>query len=101
MLTESANTALVSLVLCTYPVAPRLEQQLYTIQQQTYPHIEIIIADDCSTENTYAIILAAAKNDARIKYFQNPANLGYNKNFINAFQFARGNYIAIADQDDS
>lgn len=100
MSTELSNTVLVSVVLCTYNGAAHLNEQLQTIQKQTYSNIEIIIVDDCSTDNTYTIVLSAAESDPRIKCFQNPVNFGYNKNFIKAFQWARGNYIAIADQDD-
>jgi glycosyltransferase involved in cell wall biosynthesis len=100
MVTESSNKELVSVVLCTYNGESYLKEQLNSIQQQTYPNIEIIIADDCSTDNSYAIAKLAAEKDVRITSFQNKANLGYNKNFINAFQYAKGNYIAIADQDD-
>jgi glycosyltransferase involved in cell wall biosynthesis len=100
MITVSSNTELVSIVLCTYNGEMYLKEQLNSIQQQTYANIEIIIVDDYSTDNTYSIALSAQTTDLRIKCFQNNSNLGYNKNFINAFQYARGNYIAIADQDD-
>lgn len=91
---------LVSIALCTYNGAAFLLPQLDTIQQQTYPNIEIVIVDDASTDDTPRLILEVAAKDKRIRFFQNEKNLGFNKNFEKAITLCRGEYIAIADQDD-
>jgi glycosyltransferase involved in cell wall biosynthesis len=91
---------MVSVVLCAYNGASFIAEQLTSISNQTYSHLEIIIVDDCSTDDTVSIIEKFQNLDKRIKLYQNPNNLGYNKNFEKAFQLATGSYIAIADQDD-
>jgi glycosyltransferase involved in cell wall biosynthesis len=86
--------------MCTYNGAPFLAEQLESILQQTHPIDEIIIVDDCSTDNTPAIITAFKVRYPIIKFFSNEANLGYNKNFEKALSLAGGDVLAIADQDD-
>jgi glycosyltransferase involved in cell wall biosynthesis len=90
----------VSVVLCTYNGALFLAEQIESILQQTRAADEIVIADDCSTDNTAEIVKAFASKYPIIKWHRNEANLGYNKNFEKALALATGNVLAIADQDD-
>ena len=91
----------VSIVMCTYNGERYLKEQLMSLLNQTYSPIEIIIQDDLSTDNTLEII-----HDYQERYpgiihlFQNSRRLGYNQNFLSAYQKANGYYIASADQDD-
>jgi glycosyltransferase involved in cell wall biosynthesis len=91
---------IVSVVMCTYNGSLYLAEQLDSIQQQTYAHLQIIIADDCSNDDTYALLKEAARLDERIFCYQNTTRLGFNANYTQALQQATGNYIAISDQDD-
>ena len=94
------NNEFVSIVLCTYNGIKFIEPQLSSIQKQTYGHLEIIIFDDASTDGTFQFLNEKALEDPRIQLFQNETNVGYNTNFSRACLKAKGNYIAIADQDD-
>lgn len=91
---------LISIALCTYNGEKHLAEQLDSIVNQTYKKLEIVIVDDCSTDNSYNIALGYAENDKRIRCFRNKTNLGFNKNFENALNLTTGDYIAISDQDD-
>jgi glycosyltransferase involved in cell wall biosynthesis len=91
---------LVSVVLCTYNGAAYLEEQMNSLLAQTYPNLEIVILDDCSTDNTLPLLEKMAATNNHIIVYQNEHNLGYNKNYEKAIQLAKGEYIAIADQDD-
>lgn len=91
---------LVSIVLCSYNGGRFIEEQVKSILGQSYAPIELVICDDRSTDNTVTIVQQLAEKDNRIRLFVNEQNLGYNKNFEQAFGYARGNYIAISDQDD-
>jgi glycosyltransferase involved in cell wall biosynthesis len=91
---------LVSIALCTYNGEKHLEKQLDSLLTQTYSNLEVVIVDDCSTDNTYSIASSYAEKDSRIKCFKNAANLGFNKNFERAISLTTGEYIAISDQDD-
>jgi glycosyltransferase involved in cell wall biosynthesis len=94
------NNPLVSIVLCTYNGEMFIEEQLKTVCSQTYKNLEIIIADDCSKDNTFLILEKLAKEDSRIRLIRNEFNLGYNMNFNNAVHLTTGLFIAFCDQDD-
>lgn len=90
----------VSVVMCTYNGAKFLKEQLDSILEQTYPIKELIIQDDCSTDETWDIIMEYALNHDVIQACRNDSNLGFNENFKEAILKASGDYVAIADQDD-
>ena len=92
---------LISIALCTYNGERYLAEQLDSIINQTFKNLEVIVVDDCSTDNTLQILANYAEMDVRIKYYQNSQNLGYNKNFEKALKLTTGNFIAISDQDDN
>ena len=91
---------LVSIVMGTYNGSEFLKEQMDTLLAQTYPVIEFVIIDDCSTDDTYDILQQYASSDSRIRLSRNTSNLGYNLNFEQAVKAAQGDFIAIADQDD-
>ena len=90
----------VSVVMCTYNGAKYIREQLDSILNQTYPIFEIIIQDDCSTDDTVEIIRGYAESNKTIKLFVNEKQKGVTLNFITALQRASGDLIAISDQDD-
>jgi len=90
----------VSIVVCTYNGEKFLCQQLNSLITQTYPNLEIIISDDYSTDGTLKIAEDYQRKDPRIKIHVNKRNLGFNKNFEQAFDLATGEFIAVCDQDD-
>ncbi|WP_268036547.1 glycosyltransferase family 2 protein [Algoriphagus sp. PAP.12] len=91
---------LISIALCTYNGSKYLREQLDSLVHQTYPNIEISVFDDCSTDDTWAILLEYALNYPQIKLHQNSHNLGYQKNFETNFKACLGDLIAPSDQDD-
>ena len=90
----------VSVVMCTYNGAKYLREQLDSIISQTYPIYELIVQDDCSTDETVAIIKEYMETYSFIKLYVNEHNLGFNQNFKSATMKATGDYVAISDQDD-
>lgn len=90
----------VSVALCTFNGAKYLTAQLDSILRQTRPADEIVIVDDCSTDETVEIIKAYAQKTDSIKLFVNERNLGYIRNFSNAISTTTGDFVALADQDD-
>ena len=90
----------VSIVLCSYNGEQYLSEQIESILDQSYKDFELIICDDQSSDNSFNIINDFAKKDARIKAHSNSNNLGYVKNFEKGISLAKGDYIALSDQDD-
>jgi len=90
----------VSVVMCTYNGKKYIRQQLDSILTQSYPIYEIIIQDDCSTDDTWNILMEYQKSHPIIQCYRNEQNVGVNLNFKNALLLANGEFIAISDQDD-
>lgn len=90
----------VSVIMATYNGEKFLGEQLDSILQQTYPILEIIVQDDCSTDGTRDVVRDYAKRYPFIKLYVNERNIGFNQNFKAAVMKAVGDYVAISDQDD-
>lgn len=90
----------VSVVMATYNGEQYIREQIDSILRQSYPILELIIQDDCSTDSTLSIAKEYARTHDNVKVFENEKNLGFNKNFETACMRATGDFIAISDQDD-
>ncbi|MDH4945461.1 glycosyltransferase family 2 protein [Sulfurimonas sp. C5] len=90
---------LVSICLATYNGSQYLKEQLDSLCNQTYQNIEILIQDDASSDTTVDLIQTYRMHH-NIQLFVNDTNLGYIKNFETLIQKAKGEYIALCDQDD-
>ena len=88
-----------SIALCTYNGARFLREQLQSLANQTLLPFEVVITDDCSTDNTFDIIQEFS-NVLNIKYFQNEKPLKVTKNFEKAISLCTGDIILMCDQDD-
>ena len=91
---------LVSVVIATYNGERFIGKQLDSILAQTYPNIEVIIVDDCSSDNTVNLLQQYAAIHQNIFIYQNDKNLGYVKNFEKGMLLSKGDFIAPSDQDD-
>ena len=90
---------LVTIAIPTYNRADSyLLQALESAVNQTYQDIEIIIADNCSTDNTEAVVKGLS--DPRIRYFRHVENIGANNNFNFCLEQARGDYFLLLQDDD-
>ncbi len=89
----------VSIQMCTYNRAHYIKQAIDSVLSQTFTNWELLILDDCSTDNTESV-LAEYLKDPRIKYIKNSENLGINKNRNKALSFSTGEYVAVLDSDD-
>ena len=94
------NQPLISIVMATYNGARFLQEQLDSLFQQTYSNIEIVIVDDCSSDNTIEILKQNIIKNNNLFLYCNEKNLGYQKNFEKGVLLAKGEYIALCDQDD-
>lgn len=88
----------ISVCLASYNGAKFIELQLYSIIKQLDKDDEIIIVDDCSSDNTLEVIRSV--NDVRIKIFLNEINRGHVFSFGRAISLAIKDIIFMSDQDD-
>ena len=91
---------LVSIAMCTYNGERFIREQIDSILAQTYTHFELLIFDDGSSDDTAKIIQEYQEKHPNIYFKQNEKNLGFLKNFEQAISAAKGDYIALTDQDD-
>ena len=91
---------LVSIITPTWNCVSFICETIRSIQAQTYTNWELIISDDCSTDNTDRIIKPYIDDDPRIKYICNPKNSGAAITRNNALRRAKGRWIAFLDSDD-
>ena len=86
----------ISVVMCTYNGGKYLKEQLDSILEQSYPVDEIIIQDDCSTDDTVDILRGYEKKYDNIHVYVNEKNLGFTENFWSVLGRAVNEYIAIS-----
>lgn len=91
---------LVSIITPTWACARFISETIRSVQSQTYQNWELLIQDDCSTDNTKEIVARLATEDSRIKYECNPKNSGAAITRNNALRRASGKWIAFLDSDD-
>lgn len=91
---------LVSIVLPIYNGEKYMHKSIDSVINQTYKNWELLILDDCSTDNTFIIANEYVKKDSRIKYFKNEQNLRLPKNLNRGFSLANGNYLTWTSDDN-
>ena len=88
----------VSVLLPVYNSALYIREAIESILSQSYKDIEVLVYDDCSTDNTVQII--EIYDDPRIRLFRKEVNTGYTNSLIMGVAAARGKYITRMDSDD-
>lgn len=90
-----------SIALCTYNGARFLAEQLESIASQTRLPDELVICDDCSSDETAQIVKRFAETCGfTVRFCINEKNLGSTRNFEKAIELCNGEIIFLCDQDD-
>jgi glycosyltransferase involved in cell wall biosynthesis len=91
---------LVSIIIPCYNSSKFISQTIESVLNQTHQNWEMIIVDDCSTDNSVRILTEYIKNDERIKLIKLEKNSGPAIARNRATEEAKGRYIAFLDSDD-
>lgn len=97
---------LVSVIIPGYNHAPYLRERIESVLNQEYPDFEVILLDDCSTDNSAEIMQAYASgkyscNGREVRFVPNESNSGNTfKQWAKGISLAKGEYIWIAESDD-
>ena len=75
-------------------------EAIESVLGQTFTDFELIVTDNCSTDNTPEVVKSYAAKDNRIKYYRNQYNMGVGSNINRALLLARGEYIKLLFSDD-
>ncbi|PHR56622.1 MAG: hypothetical protein COA43_13430 [Robiginitomaculum sp.] len=90
----------ISVIMPSYNNGDLLAKAIESILNQTWKNLELIIVDDCSTDNSMQIARKYAKQDKRIKVFQNAENSGPYVSRNKGLFEASGKYFTVNDSDD-
>jgi glycosyltransferase involved in cell wall biosynthesis len=90
---------LVSVIIPVYNSEKFVSHAIKSVISQRYNEIEILIGDDCSTDNSLKVINAFS-SDIKVKIFRNPVNLGAGKTRNKLIKESSGKYICFLDSDD-
>ena len=91
---------LVSIIVPVYNSEKFINDTIRTVQEQTYGNCELILVNDCSTDNSVSIIEKYVKEDNRIKLINLECNSGAAIARNTGIEQATGRYIAFLDADD-
>jgi glycosyltransferase involved in cell wall biosynthesis len=90
---------LVSIIMPSYNTGKYIEDSIRSVLAQTYENWELIIVDDCSTDDTDGVVQEYLQ-DTRIRYLKNEVNSGAAVSRNYALREAKGKWIAFLDSDD-
>lgn len=90
-----------SIIMPCHNGAKYISNAIQSVQKQTYEDWELIVINDCSSDNSVEIIKRLADNDKRIKLFHTEKSTGYPSDVRNVgIKAAKGRFIAFLDCDD-
>ncbi len=93
-------TKLVTVYIATHNRAGLLTKAISSVLRQTYHNIEIIVADDASSDNTEMVVASLMENHPQIKYIRSDSHRGANYARNQAILAAKGYYVTGLDDDD-
>ncbi|RNI31202.1 glycosyltransferase family 2 protein [Rufibacter latericius] len=94
------NAPLVSIICLCYNHALFLREALDSVLAQTYPHLEILVVDDLSTDDSVTIIEEYTHRFPQIRFIKHAQNIGNCASFNEALQLSRGEFIIDFATDD-
>ncbi len=99
-MSPSLGDPVVTVVVPVYNSAATLARAVHSVLNQTLAALELLIVDDGSTDNSFAIAREMAAADARVRAVRLPSNRGKPAAMNHAMDLARGRWIAVLDADD-
>lgn len=97
---EYNNNPLISIILPSFNKQDSLMISIRSIQNQSFKNIEIIIVDDCSTDNSTDLFKYLLETDPRIRIFHHLKNMGVWRSRLDGFLYSKGKYILYFDTGD-
>lgn len=90
----------ISVILPVYNVEPYIGACIESLKQQSFRDLEFIFVDDCSTDNSVAVIEDFARTDPRVRIIRNTENFGPGPTRNRGIEAAKGAYLSFIDPDD-
>jgi glycosyltransferase involved in cell wall biosynthesis len=96
----TSHNPMISVCVPTYNYSRFIQSCIESVVAQTFTDWELIISDDCSTDNTAEIVQDYAQADDRIRYLRNERRLGMNGNIKKVAEAGTGKYLKMLCSDD-
>ena len=96
----SQGSPLITTVIPTYRRPRLLRRAIYSVLNQTYPNLEVLVYDNASGDETADMCAEIAARDHRVKYLCHSQNIGVLNNFQAALQEVRTSFFSILSDDD-
>ena len=90
-----------SVIIPAYNVAGIIERAIRSAATQTFPPLEILVVDDCSTDNTVEVVRALGRETPSVRLLSTPANGGPSAARNIGLRLAKADWIALLDADDA
>jgi glycosyltransferase involved in cell wall biosynthesis len=90
----------VSVCLPCYNRQDYVSESIESVLAQTFSNFELVIVDNCSTDNTPQIVTQYAQKDSRIRFIRNEYNMGIASSLNRAILLSIGQYIKFLFSDD-
>lgn len=97
---EKNEEQLVSIIMPCYNASKYIGASIESVVAQTYPNWELLVTDDCSSDNSREVVERYSQQDPRVKLLCMEKNSGAGSARNNSIKAARGRYIAFLDSDD-
>lgn len=101
-MTIKFSTPKISFIVTCYNKALYLKECLLSIKEQSYVNKEIVVVDDCSSDESVSVIenFKAENPDIDVKIVRNKQNVGQLTSFLNGVKVADGEFVTLTDGDD-
>ncbi len=96
----TSSSPKISIIMPAYNAQAYIRQAIQSVRQQTFTDWELILVEDCSSDQTLSLIQQAAKEEPRIHLIQNSYNLGVSQSRNAGIAQAKGEWLAFLDSDD-
>lgn len=100
MSNNHSNQPLLTVAVPTYNGAKTIRNMLDILLPQVDERVEVLVSDNCSTDETPQIIAEYREKYPFIRYVRNDENLGADKNYLNCIQLAQGDFLMFISDDD-
>ena len=94
------NYPKVSVLMSVYNNETTIEKSIESLLRQSYKNIEILINDDCSSDNSVNLIKKLQSENSNIFFFSNDENIGLTKSLNKLIKLSSADIIARQDADD-
>lgn len=94
------RNVLTSIIIPVYNVENYLDQCMESVVKQSHTNLEILLVDDCSPDDSWALCVKWKDQDPRVKIFQNTRNIGSASTRNKGVEEAHGKYLFFLDSDD-